>query len=48
MLLALMAGLNGQQFAFNGYLPKEKTERNAAIKKREKRFCTTPDKHKFF
>ncbi|HNU48565.1 MAG TPA: SAM-dependent methyltransferase [Bacteroidia bacterium] len=37
ILLALMAsGLNGQQFAFNGYLPKEKTERIAAIKKAEK------------
>ena len=37
ILLALMAsGLNGQQFAFNGYLPKEKTERFAAIKKAEK------------
>lgn len=37
ILLALMAsGLNGQQFAFNGYLPKEKTERNNAIKKAEK------------
>ena len=28
ILMALMAsGLNGQNFAFNGYLPKEKTER---------------------
>ena len=37
ILLALMAsGLNGQQFAFNGYLPKEKTERINAIKKAEK------------
>ncbi len=37
ILLALMAsGLNGQQFTFNGYLPKEKTERIHAIKKAEK------------
>lgn len=37
ILLALMAsGLNGQQFAFYGYLPKEKTERINAIKKAEK------------
>ncbi len=36
LLLALMAsGLNGQQFTFNGYLPKEKNERIAAIKKLE-------------
>ena len=30
--MALMAsGLNGQNFAFNGYLPKEKTERKKRI-----------------
>lgn len=32
ILMALMAsGLNGQNFAFNGYLPKEKTERKKRI-----------------
>ena len=37
ILLALMAsGLNGQNFAFNGYLPIEAGERKAAIKKLEK------------
>ncbi len=37
LLLALMAsGLNGQQFAFLGYLPKEKEERKMFIKKIEK------------
>tara|TARA_R110000796_G_scaffold252619_2_gene388765 strand:- start:14158 stop:14874 length:717 start_codon:yes stop_codon:yes gene_type:complete len=37
ILLALMAsGLNGQNFAFNGYLPIEASERKAAIKKLEK------------
>ena len=36
LLLALMAsGLNGQQFAFNGYFPKEKNERIAVLKKLE-------------
>lgn len=36
LLLALMAsGLNGQRFCFYGYLPKEKSERIAAIKKAE-------------
>jgi len=36
ILLALMAsGLNGQQFYFHGYLPKEKGECIAAIKKME-------------
>ena len=38
LLLALMAsGLNGQSFAFNGYLPIDKTERKAALKRLEKR-----------
>ena len=38
ILLALMAsGLNGQNFAFNGYLPKEKDERVKRIKFLEKR-----------
>jgi len=33
ILLAVMAsGLNGQSFAFNGYLPIDKTERRKAIK----------------
>lgn len=38
LLLALMAsGLNGQQFAFNGYLPVKSHERTARIKHFEKR-----------
>lgn len=38
ILLALMAsGLNGQNFAFNGYLPIDKAERKKEIKKLEKR-----------
>ncbi len=37
ILLALMAsGLNGQNFAFNGYLPIESMERKAAIRRFEK------------
>jgi 16S rRNA (cytidine1402-2'-O)-methyltransferase len=37
ILLALMAsGLNGQQFAFNGYLPIETTDRKNAIKALER------------
>lgn len=37
ILLAMMgSGFNGQSFAFNGYLPIEKGERKAAIKKLEK------------
>ncbi len=37
ILLALMAsGLNGQSFAFNGYLPIETAERKRSIKKYEK------------
>lgn len=33
LLLALMAsGLNGQRFAFQGYLPTKETERNKALK----------------
>ena len=41
ILLALMAsGLNGQSFAFNGYLPKEKEERVKKIKLLEKRSFT--------
>lgn len=37
ILLALMAsGLNGQNFAFNGYLPIESNERKSAIKRLEK------------
>tara|TARA_B100000683_G_scaffold73624_1_gene72332 strand:+ start:27826 stop:28536 length:711 start_codon:yes stop_codon:yes gene_type:complete len=36
ILLALMAsGMNGQNFAFIGYLPKEKTERRRKIKQLE-------------
>ena len=38
IILALMAsGLNGQNFAFNGYLPKEKSVRIEKIKALEKR-----------
>ncbi len=38
ILLALMAsGLNGQNFAFNGYLPKEKADRVQKLKMLEKR-----------
>ena len=38
ILLSLMAsGLNGQQFAFLGYLPVDKTERNQKLKEIEKR-----------
>lgn len=38
LLLALMAsGANGQNFAFKGYLPSEKTERIEALKALEKR-----------
>lgn len=38
IILAMMAsGLNGQSFAFNGYLPIDDTERKKAIKQFEKR-----------
>ncbi len=38
ILLALMAsGLNGQSFAFNGYLPIDNTERKKEIKRFEKK-----------
>ena len=38
ILMAMMAsGMNGQNFAFNGYLPIEVGERKIAIKKLEKR-----------
>lgn len=38
LLLALMAsGLNGQSFAFNGYLPVKQPERNRAIRHFEQR-----------
>lgn len=37
IILAMMgSGMNGQQFAFNGYLPIEKTEKKAALKALEK------------
>ncbi|NBL64450.1 SAM-dependent methyltransferase [Flavobacterium sp. NST-5] len=37
ILLALMAsGMNGQSFAFNGYLPIEKSEKKQALKNLEK------------
>lgn len=36
LMLALMAsGLNGQQFAFNGYLPVDKSQRAATIRRLE-------------
>lgn len=38
LMLALMAsGLNGQRFAFNGYLPVERQQRAAAIRRLEER-----------
>ena len=38
LMLALMAsGLNGQSFAFNGYLPVDRTARAAAIRRLEER-----------
>ena len=38
ILMAMMAsGMNGQNFAFNGYLPIEKSERKSKIKQLEKR-----------
>jgi 16S rRNA (cytidine1402-2'-O)-methyltransferase len=41
ILLSLMAsGLNGQQFAFLGYLPVDKTVRNTRLKEIEKRSQT--------
>jgi 16S rRNA (cytidine1402-2'-O)-methyltransferase len=41
ILLSLMAsGLNGQQFAFLGYLPVDKTARNLKLKEIEKRSLT--------
>ena len=41
ILLSLMAsGLNGQQFAFLGYLPVDKTTRNLRLKEIEKRSQT--------
>jgi len=37
IIMAMMSsGLNGQNFAFNGYLPIEKTERKRSIKQLEK------------
>ena len=41
ILLSLMAsGFNGQQFAFLGYLPVDKTQRNQKLKEIEKRSLT--------
>lgn len=38
LMLALMAsGLNGQSFAFNGYLPVDKSQRASAIRRLEER-----------
>ena len=40
IIMALVAsGLNGQNFAFNGYLPVKRTERIKTIKKLEERAC---------
>ncbi|MFK7780836.1 SAM-dependent methyltransferase [Psychroserpens sp.] len=37
IVLALMSsGMNGQSFAFNGYIPIDKSERKAALKKMER------------
>ncbi len=37
ILLALMSsGMNGQSFAFNGYIPIDKSERKASLKKMER------------
>lgn len=37
IILAMMgSGMNGQQFAFNGYLPIDKSEKKAALKSLEK------------
>lgn len=37
IILALMSsGMNGQSFAFNGYIPIDKSERKAALKKMER------------
>ena len=44
LMLALMAsGLNGQRFAFNGYLPVKPAERRQAIQKAEKRSLATSE-----
>jgi 16S rRNA (cytidine1402-2'-O)-methyltransferase len=41
ILLALISsGFNGQNFAFNGYLPIDKNDRQAAIKKLEQRMIS--------
>ena len=37
VLAQMSSGLNGQNFAFNGYLPIEKSERKKLIKELEKR-----------
>ena len=38
ILLALISsGMNGQNFSFNGYLPKERNERNKALKSLEQK-----------
>ncbi len=41
IILSLMAsGMNGQSFAFNGYLPIDNTARNAKLKEMERRIRT--------
>jgi len=48
ILLTLMAsGFNGQRFRFNGYLPKEKKERQRALKDFEKIVKTTNETQLF-
>jgi 16S rRNA (cytidine1402-2'-O)-methyltransferase len=48
LLLALAAsGLNGQQFAFVGYLPQDATERDARLKALEKHALKTGETQVF-
>jgi 16S rRNA (cytidine1402-2'-O)-methyltransferase len=48
ILLTIMAsGLNGQQFTFNGYLPKDKHERFKKIKELEK-LCFSKQQTQYF
>ena len=48
ILLSLMAsGLNGQQFAFLGYLPVEKLQRNQKLKEIEKRSASQKETQLF-
>ena len=48
LMLALMAsGLNGQRFAFNGYLPVDRTARAAALRRLEERVHHTHETQLF-